>query len=154
MPTYQILGKNGLTPGVPPRIEAASEKAALDRWAQSAGFVNYAEAAPNGHAKTTFQIPPEEQNRPRAIRTIHEVHIRTATAGLMRFGISPNFDGCLSECRDFARDEAANLNLPVIEIPGVNANLESADFERPAVYIRAIQFDEMDPNETRRFRRW
>jgi hypothetical protein len=72
----------------------------------------------------------------------------------MRFGAMPNYDGCLSECRAFARDQAANLNLPIVEVPGVNPDLQAKDFEKPAIYIVAEQFDELAPGETRVFRRW
>src|SRR3981189_1246773 len=54
----------------------------------------------------------------RCIRTYHEAPIRLARPGVMPFGVSPNFDGCLSEVRLWAKDRAAALNLPVIEIPG------------------------------------
>jgi hypothetical protein len=37
--------------------------------------------------------------------------------------------------------------LPIIEIPGVNPDLQTAEFERPAIYIVAVQFDELAPGE-------
>jgi hypothetical protein len=73
---------------------------------------------------------------------------------LIAFGVCPAFDGYLAECRAWAREAAAKSNLPVIEVPGVNRDLADLDFEAPAIYIRAIQFDELDPAETRIFRRW
>jgi hypothetical protein len=104
--------------------------------------------------KIAYEVPAENANRPKAWRQIHEVHIRPVKPGLMRFGVSPNFHGCLSECREFAREQAANLNLQVIEVQGVNRDLEGPDFADPAIYIRTVEFDELDPRETRIYRNW
>jgi hypothetical protein len=154
MSIYQILESSGLTPGPPQHVEGASAAEALDNWARGRGFANYGQAAEvTGCAKIAYECPPEETRRPKCWRTVHQVHIRPGGPTLMRFGAMPNFDGCLSECREFARDQALNLNLPVIEAPGVNPDLAAPDFEKPAIYICAIQFDELAPDEMRVFRR-
>jgi len=71
----------------------------------------------------------------------------------MSFEIA-DFDGMLSECREFAKEKALQTNLPVIEHSLVNPQLSGRDFETPAIYIIQHMFDEMAEGETRCFRRW
>jgi hypothetical protein len=37
--------------------------------------------------------------------------------------------------------------LPIIEVPGVNADLKGPGFEVPAIYMVTIQYDELAPGE-------
>jgi hypothetical protein len=55
-----------------------------------------------------------------------------------------------SECRRWARERADELNLPIIEIPGVNPNLKGLGFEASGIYF--VEFDAL--GETRAFRHW
>jgi len=54
----------------------------------------------------------------------------------------------------WARERAEESNLPIVEVPDVNPDLESRSFEAPGIYVVVTEFDELDPRETRVFRRW
>jgi hypothetical protein len=59
----------------------------------------------------------------------------------------------LGECREFARERSLATNLPIIEYPDVNPNFTEKAFETPGIFVVQSIFDEMDPGETRCFRR-
>ena len=100
--------------------------------------------------------PKIVETRPRCIRQVHEIHVRTAKPGLMGFGAQPNFQGSLTECRLWAREKSAEWNLPVAEIPDKNPDLTSRIFESPGIYIATVEFDEFStlPGGQRRVFRW
>lgn len=58
----------------------------------------------------------------------------------------PNFTGCESEAKAFARERANELNLPLIELPGVNHDLKTG-CEDAGVYIRTIHFGDMSARQ-------
>jgi len=49
------------------------------------------------------------------------------------------------------KGKAAGLNLPIVEIPGVNPDLQGPDFKSSAIYIIATRWDEFD--DSKGFRR-
>jgi hypothetical protein len=79
-------------------------------------------------------------------RTQHELRIRqppTPTSVEIDFSTRlPNFWGCLSEMRLLGKEQAAALNLPLIEIEVENPNLKDRRFEAPGVYLIRIKFGE------------
>jgi hypothetical protein len=104
-----------------------------------------------GEARNRLINAAREAGRPASIRSYAEIYVRHASPGIVSFDI-PAFSGMFNECRQFARDRALETGLPIVEIPYVNPNLRVAEFERPAIYLAQVVFDEMDPRETRCFR--
>jgi len=88
--------------------------------------------------------PKIVEPRPRCIRQVHEIYFRTVKPGLMSFGQVPNYQGTLGECRLWAQEIGAEWNLPIVEAPGKNPDLQSRTFETPAIYIVTVEFDEFE----------
>ncbi len=150
---FSICNANGMTPGRPPQVEAPTAAQALEFWAKSRGFADYQAAKAAGHSKRAHEIPAEIVNGPRSIRTFYEIWVRAKAGSPIGSFSQSNFDGSQAECRDWGRARAADTNLPVVDVPGVIRDLEGPDFMSPGIYIRAIQFDELAPGETRVYRR-
>ncbi len=66
--------------------------------------------------------------------------------------MQPNFAGCLTEVRLWARERSAALDLPVVEVADINPDLTAKCFLPPAIYIKITKFDELAPGEFRVFR--
>ena len=91
---------------------------------------------------------------PRCVVRQTVAHIRREKYGQYDrpFGVYPDFWGSLLDCRQWAKEKALELNLPVIEAPQPNPDLRSRDFEAPAVYLCLEEWDQFSDKSGRVFR--
>jgi hypothetical protein len=115
-------------------------------------FVNV-DAPPKKEPAPVKIVEPE----PKCWVVQHEVRIRKAKLEASEVAVDfayrpPANWGCLSEMCIWGKEQALALNLPFIEIEPENPNLQSRDFEAPAVYLIRTRFDQFSDPSHRVFR--
>jgi hypothetical protein len=90
---------------------------------------------------------PVVMPEPKCIVRQTVAHIRRATYGQYDrpFGVYPDHWGGHLDCLEWAKAKSLEMNLPVIEVPQPNPDLRARDFESPAIYLVAEEWDQFSP---------
>jgi hypothetical protein len=88
---------------------------------------------------------------PRCIVRQCVIHIRRAKYGAYDrpFGVYPDYWGSRLDCIEWAKEAAARLDLPAIEIFQPNPDLRRRDFEEPGIYLVVEEFDQFSDKSGR-----